>query len=192
MAVNRTGLLVQQIGEDVGLFVQAVASLELALDDLLGLANDRFDGKENISSKYPVQISEKIKVLPTIADLVNFALPKTATTSPLERVLDLRQRLVHGKIVDMRAETGGYRITIAKMGMPERAGRAQMLLRDRKDFTAQDFFHCAKDIQVFFDLIEDIRQHVFAAGDGWPNYLVMPEGDPLRLSKLHEEWVAYE
>jgi hypothetical protein len=171
---------------DIGLFIQAVASMELELDDLLGLANARFDGAKNLSAKYPVQMSTKIKLLPKNSILAGLSPNDAPNPKKLEAVLEMRQRLVHGKIVNLDTDRSGYTMKVAKMGLPEKSSSGQKLVRNYRVFTRQDFFDRAKELSRFNEYVEQLRVAVFHAGEGWPNYLVFPEGDPLNVKCFRE------
>ncbi len=182
---SRRGALEECVARDVGVFVQAVAALELALDDLLCLANSRFNAVKEISKSYPVQLTQKLACIPSVAVLAKFDLNEKVGAAFLDEVHEFRQRLVHGQITAIGRDNSGYLLTVAKMGRPEKLPSGQVLHRDSKIYSSEDVYNLALKISLYRQFLEELRECVFKSGKGWPSYIVLPEGDPLGLGTPH-------
>lgn len=72
------------------------------------------------------------------------------------------------------------------MGRPVKTADGQNLVRDKMNIRRRDLCSAAADLDGFRDMVEEIRLFAFRAGNGWPNYPVMPEDDPLSTDCLRE------
>jgi hypothetical protein len=174
----------QWLAAKIGYFVQAVAALELQIDDLLGLANSRFDEKFTKGGKYPVQLSEKLAVLPEIARLAKFEGGQLNATQ-IEDALDFRNVLVHGMVTRVVAHDNGFLFCVTKVSLPEKIPNGQKLNRSTREYQSNLFERLARDIVHFAAYVEGIRRCVFRSGSGWPSYLVGNEGDPLNVKRAN-------
>jgi hypothetical protein len=183
--------LSETVAIDIGLYVQAVASFELELDDLLCLANSRLDIVGLGIKNYPIQITKKLSALPIIAQAVSQVVFDERESPFLAEVLAMRQSLVHGRVIAVSWDRQGYELTVSKMGLPNKSSGKTILTREPAQYHALDFLNRALELQDFSDCIEVLRKAVFRAGDGWPTYLVLPEGDPLGLKILVDRFRRY-
>jgi hypothetical protein len=165
--------------------------MELRLDDLLGLANSRFDPASFAAKKFPVQLSNKVDIFQNVAALVEVSVPEYGVRIFVDAILSVRQDLHHGKIVQVRVSASGYEFDVAKMSLPEKVDGRQKLVRSLKHYTAYDLLRVAEKIILFCEVIEQVRAKVFVAGAGWPAYMPAADGDPLSLKDLDQRMSAY-
>lgn len=171
----------------VALYIQAVAGLEVALDDLLLLANARRKELEFSAGKFPVQISEKVRMLEVLcaterASPLPYDLSLQALTPPLE----LRNSLVHGAIIGVTRARDTYNLTLAKVSRPERLNGGQVVTRTQIDVSEESILDAAATIERARSEVDNLSKKIFWAGEGWPSYLYLPLADPLGLKRISE------
>ena len=176
---------IRDVAADVGLYLQAHAKLELFLDDLIGLAAGQFGGSK-IAERYPESMPTKLDAVKRIASLADFDPATLPTKEGLNKACLLRNRLSHGKIISVRFIRDGYDLEIAKMGKPRGKKGQQNLQRESDKCSRLDLIYHGQELIDAGNRLEPLRQKVFHYGKGWPQYLVMPEDDPLCLDCFSE------
>ena len=169
----------------VALYVQAVAALEVALDDVLLLANSRRKDLNFSAGRYPVRFNDKLRLLELLcASGQAAALPDKISERALELPLEVRNWLAHGVIIKIAYCRTNYSLTVAKVSLPDNVDGQQFLTRREKELSDKLILECAVTIDTARDGLDDLYKKIFRAGEGWPSYLAQPLADPLGLKTV--------
>jgi hypothetical protein len=173
-----------RVTSELGKFLACVASLEFEIDDLLCLANSRIDVKEAGIKNYPVQAKEKCDALLKVARAIAFAWDTDAFCNEMQRVSELRQLLVHGRVTEFSMVSGGYRLKISKMTLPKKELGIQKLTRKDFEVDFRELRTCLALLQGLEERVEQLRAEVFGFGEGWPSYMALPTSNPFSAGKV--------
>jgi hypothetical protein len=171
---------------DIGYFVQAVADIEVALDDLLGLANSRLDVRAQVRKSFPVTQIEKIATLPNILAAINIDWAHEEIRQEVEKVIELRNMIAHGRVNSVSRSMFGYTLHVSKMSKPEKIEGAQLLKRRTYEMSFHELVNAADTLSHFYRIIKEISSALYRAGEGWPSYIVLPESAPLGVAGFLE------
>lgn len=166
------------IVNDLGSYIFSVASLEFELDNLFGLANSRLDVVALGIKNYPLQLSQKVDCLPTLAEAVGCKWDNNAFFKSYDRVSNLRQLLAHGRITGFDGYSANYSVKISKMSRPERVDGLQKLEWKSFSTSANEIEECLMLVKAMELNIEDLRVKIWEAGEGWPTFLATPTNRP--------------
>ncbi|MFY0647087.1 hypothetical protein [Sulfitobacter geojensis] len=165
------------IAADIGVLVQAVASLEVDISDVLHLSLELLEqnGSE-LAKRYPSKMSEKrlalakmINVL-QLEDLNGLAV---LDDNSFESLTEFRNTICHGKIVAVAGSSEAYNLTIVKMGRPKKSngGGQQSVLRSEKRYEGVDIQKACRRAEEMMAEVETIRTVLWKKFSGWPSHI---------------------
>ncbi|MFC3167516.1 hypothetical protein [Paracoccus fontiphilus] len=175
-----------KIVKDVGLLILRFAKLEFEIDELLCLAQARFPDISQAYKRYPVQWNDKISAVQWIEDKISQAHTDRIAVNELLEVKDVRDRIVHGKVIQPRSTDDEYSFLIIKLSMPARDGTGQRLIRSQGDRVRdRDLEHAQYYLLSSLKSIETTTMKTFFSGSGWLGYI--PDNSQDQFGLLMED-----
>jgi hypothetical protein len=166
---------------ETGRLVLATSSLELEIDELLFLAEDRMRISKAVK-RFPVTLAEKIDSLAEIEAALGLVPDSAGFTNGCKNLVSIRNNVAHGRVSSLIETSIGFLAHYQKRGRPVKVEGIQNLSRDSYQIRENDFEQCHIHLRNLFRHVETLRLAVWRNGDGWPSYVGFQGGDPFGYS----------